>query len=108
MRLKVGDVEIEADSNEQFDFLLGKIERVRTQAKTSSTSYPLKTEGRIKRTRDELNRGLSIEQALAERQANGGKTNSETGEAFSGEIDLAHVPTGDEDEQSDEIYNPVD
>lgn len=111
MRLKIGDVEIEADSNEQFDFLLGKIETVRTQAKTSSQNYTPKTEGRIKRTADEKARGLSIDEARAERQARGGKQSDESGEAFSGEIDLAHVPTGDEDEQSDNdedtIFNPA-
>lgn len=105
LRLKVGDVEIEVDGSDKdlteygkFEWLLEKVEAVRNMAHATSTPNEklIRPVGeRIRRTKDEMTRGLSIEEAIAERVANGnpsaGASEENKGEAFKGELNLEEL-----------------
>lgn len=79
MRLKVGEIEIEAATEQEFEWLRNQIASLQTlqPLKTKAPSgelrvVPLSTGDRIRRTKDEQARGLTIEEAIAERRANQG------------------------------------
>lgn len=126
MRLKVGDVEIEAGTKEDFEFLAGKIAELRGVTQPEKiTQFParpkrLRTDGVIHRTQEEIGLGLDGEQARTRRieinAANGyvegevvKSDNEKRGEAFRGEsLDLTEVPIDDEDsEESPELGESI-
>lgn len=103
MRITVGDITLEGANLGELASLQEMISSLREVAKTATPSvakvpaYALKTDGRIRRTQDELSRGLSPEQALAERQLNGGHaqvSDEDKGASFqsSDELDLDTPP----------------
>jgi hypothetical protein len=100
MRIRIGTIEIEASNREDFEWLLNqqlpKLRGGATASANDEAPITLVSGKRFRRTKDELARGLSPEQAMAERAQNGGnplvESDEDRGLKFDGEVDLTKIP----------------
>ena len=100
-KARIGDVILAANTREDFDWLMDKVARLRMlsqpikpSVREPSTERVLSVDGRIRRTIDEIARGLTIEQALEERKANHGVapiSEDNRGVAFTGNLDVTEL-----------------